>query len=195
MNSLPAFPGTSIGRQLREVARCIRLDSTPLPEGIASELGAYLAEQTGYDTHNNLVAEKLLFVDLDEAARAFAAELKAQGQEVWERTTVVTMTDFARTITSNGLGSDHAWGGPSVIFGGKVSGGKFHGHYPARLVADHSKEFIVRGRAIPELPWEAPWYGVCQNLGLTEGQIEQVLPHINNFPPSKRLDASVLFKG
>merc|ERR1712000_279861 len=34
-----------------------------------------------------------------------------------------TVSDFARTLTSNGQGTDHAWGGNHFIMGGGVNGG------------------------------------------------------------------------
>ncbi|MEM6456885.1 MAG: DUF1501 domain-containing protein, partial [Acidobacteriota bacterium] len=42
--------------------------------------------------------------------------------EIGAQQDVVTFTasDFARTLTSNGQGSDHAWGGNHIIMGGPV---------------------------------------------------------------------------
>jgi uncharacterized protein YceK len=34
---------------------------------------------------------------------------------IWDGVTVVTVSDFGRTLTSNGLGTDHAWGGNHFI--------------------------------------------------------------------------------
>ena len=44
--------------------------------------------------------------------------------------TLYTASDFARTLTSNGAGSDHAWGGNAFVLGGGVNGGRVYGSYP-----------------------------------------------------------------
>ena len=33
---------------------------------------------------------------------------------------IATLSDFGRTLTSNGRGTDHAWGGNHVVMGGEV---------------------------------------------------------------------------
>ena len=35
--------------------------------------------------------------------------------DLWDATTIVSISDFGRTITSNGIGTDHAWGGNNFI--------------------------------------------------------------------------------
>ena len=45
--------------------------------------------------------------------------------------TTFTASDFGRTLSSNGNGSDHAWGGNHIIMGGSVAGGRIHGEYPS----------------------------------------------------------------
>ena len=44
---------------------------------------------------------------------------------------VFTASDFGRTLTSNGNGSDHAWGGNVMVMGGDVNGGQIYGEYPS----------------------------------------------------------------
>jgi len=44
----------------------------------------------------------------DAALESFEKEMKLQG--LWGNVTIVQASEFGRTITSNGDGSDHAWG-------------------------------------------------------------------------------------
>lgn len=50
---------------------------------------------------------------IDADLTALHTDLEAFG--LWDSTTVVTISDFGRTISSNGLGTDHAWGGNNFI--------------------------------------------------------------------------------
>ena len=45
--------------------------------------------------------------------------------------TTFTISDFARTLTSNGNGTDHAWGGNALVMGSKVKGKEIYGSYPS----------------------------------------------------------------
>jgi len=44
-----------------------------------------------------------------------------------DRVTLFTMTEFGRTLDSNGDGSDHGWGSHQIVLGGAVKGGKIYG--------------------------------------------------------------------
>ena len=43
---------------------------------------------------------------------------------MWENVTIVTASDFGRTLTDNGLGTDHGWAGIDMLLGGAVRGGQ-----------------------------------------------------------------------
>ena len=75
-----------------------------------------------YDAHSDLeggTSDNLL--QLDDALGPFTNEMKAQG--MWEAVTIVIVSDFGRSIKSNGRGTDHGWGGHYPILGGSVRGG------------------------------------------------------------------------
>jgi uncharacterized protein (DUF1501 family) len=68
------------------------------------------------DTHNDLHEDNgALHTALDDALDAFSREMKAQG--VWDNVTVVTTSDFGRTLTSNGLGTGKCLSLPCIICG------------------------------------------------------------------------------
>ena len=65
---------------------------------------------------------------------AFHDALQALG--MWEQVVTFTASDFNRTFTPNSTdparaGSDHAWGGHTVVMGGPVNGGNFYGQFPS----------------------------------------------------------------
>ena len=94
---------------------------------------------------------------------------------------VVTFTasDFARTLTSNGQGSDHAWGGNHMVMGGPVVGGDIYGTYP-QLFADNDLD-TGRGRLIPTTSCDEYFAELALWLGVAPSDLATVLPNIGRF--------------
>jgi len=187
----PQFPDTKLGKQLKMYTRVLKMDNTQRPQGLGQERAGYVVVQGGYDTHHNTMEEKGLLPDLDASLEATVAELKAQG--MWDSTTIVTISDFGRTMTSNGLGSDHAWGGNMMIAGGKINGGRIFGKYPDGLTVDTFNKMMDRGRLIPEFPWESIWLGVGQHFGLSNAELQRIMPQLKNFPEEVLLSEDQLY--
>ncbi len=83
-----------------------------------------------------------------------------------QNVTAFTHSDFGRTLTSNGDGSDHAWGGIQLVVGGAVRGGQIYGDYP--LLQIGSAQDVGGGRFIPTVSADqyaatlASWFGVTE---------------------------------
>jgi hypothetical protein len=65
---------------------------------------------------------------LSSSTRAFHAHTRHawpawRAQNVWEDVLVVSISEFGRTLTDNGQGTDHAWGGNHFLAGGGIHGG------------------------------------------------------------------------
>jgi len=114
-------------------------------------------------------------------------------QGKWDDVAIITLSDFGRTITSNGKGSDHGWGGMSYIMGGKVKGGRILGQYP-HDISESSPYFLGRGRAVPTTPWESLWHGVADWLGVPADKMSTILPNYKNFPGDLMWTKDDLFK-
>ena len=88
--------------------------------------------------------------------------------------------NFGRTLTSNGDGSDHAWGGNQLVVGGAVRGQEIYGQYPVLNIGGTLD--VGGGRIIPTTSADqyaatlATWFGVAPS------QLAQVAPNIGNFP-------------
>ena len=130
---------------------------------------------------NSLNRLQDLLSTLDQAIKCFADELKAQ--KVWLNTTVVVASEFGRSLTANGNGVDHGWGGNYFVFGGAVKGGHILGEYPDDLSLE-SRFNVGRGRILPTTPWESVWNAVAQWMGLDNERIPDVLPNLKNFATS-----------
>lgn len=89
----------------------------------------------GWDTHRRQARE---------LPRALARlsdtilTLKSQTHDsVWQKTTIVALTEFGRTVRENGTaGTDHGTGGLMIMAGGAVRGGRVHGDWPGLAEGD-----------------------------------------------------------
>jgi uncharacterized protein (DUF1501 family) len=93
--------------------------------------------------------------------------------------TLFTASDFGRTLTSNGEGSDHAWGGNQEVVGGAVAGRKIYGQYPV-LYEDNPLD-VGRGRLIPTTSVDLYFAELALWLGVPKSSLPLVLPNIERF--------------
>ncbi len=173
--------------KLQQIARVI-----VSREALEEERQTFYLELGGFDTHSS--AKETVQENLNEinfALTAFIEEMRLHG--VWNDVAVVTASDFARTLDSNGAGTDHAWGGNYLLMGGGVNGGTIHGQYPTSFLST-SDVHIGRGRLLPTTSWEAVWHAIAQWLDVPEGEIlSKVLPNAGNFPASQLFQKADLF--
>jgi uncharacterized protein (DUF1501 family)/uncharacterized protein (DUF1800 family) len=143
-----------------------------------TERMGFALSKGGFDTHNTYDLDPL-FDDFDYSIGKFADELKAQG--VWDNTVVVVVSEFGRTLRSNGRGTDHAWSGNAFITGGAVKGGRIIGQYPENLTEEGDNSLGGRGRLLPTTSWEAMWNGVLEWYGVPANRMSEVLPNAASF--------------
>merc|ERR1712196_182548 len=115
-----------------------------------------------------------------------------QKQEVFDSVVLATESDFGRTLTSNGGGSDHGWAGQHIILGGGIRGGKIFNQYPTSLVEGNDQD-AGRGRLIPKYPWESMMVPIAEWMGLETSQHSSVFPNLANFNSSHIIGRSSLF--
>ncbi len=88
----------------------------------------------GWDTHRNQSAT--LPRALKELSAAILT-LKNRLGANWDRTAILAMTEFGRTVRENGsAGTDHGTGGAMLMAGGAVAGGKIYGEWPGLATSD-----------------------------------------------------------
>jgi uncharacterized protein (DUF1501 family) len=93
------------------------------------------------------------------------------GGDVWQKTTVLCMTEFGRTVRENGTkGTDHGTGGTMIIAGGAVQGGRVLGRWPGLEEA----ELFDRRDLMPtsDIRAWAAW-AMHDSFGLSRSVLEQ----------------------
>ncbi|MGE3172592.1 MAG: DUF1501 domain-containing protein [Planctomycetota bacterium] len=167
------FPTTSLGRQLEMVARMI---------GIRGALGVlrqvFFVRLGGFDTHDNqLTFLPTLLTALGEAVSAFddaMVELGVDGD-----VTLFTTSEFGRTLTFNGRGTDHGWGGVQFALGGAVAGGDIYGAMPDYALG--GPDDAGNGRVIPTLAVEQYAATLASWFGVAPGDLPTVFPRLSVF--------------
>jgi uncharacterized protein (DUF1501 family) len=82
-------------------------------------------------------------------------------------------------LTSNGDGTDHAWGGNQVIMGGAVQGRDIFGTYPVLQIGGNDD--VGGGRMIPTTSADQFAATLATWFGIPDVDLDIVAPHIDNF--------------
>jgi uncharacterized protein (DUF1501 family) len=114
---------------------------------------------------------------VDVALKAFYDATVALG--VANNVTTMTMTDFGRTLKSNGQGSDHGWGAHQLVMGGAVNGGRIVGAMPP--VALNTSWDVGEGRLLPTTSADTYAATFAKWLGATEGELDAIFPNLSRF--------------
>jgi uncharacterized protein (DUF1501 family) len=106
----------------------------------------FMVSMGGFDTPNNqlrdqpnLMARVALSIDY------FMQAMASQGLQ--NNVLLFTASDFGRTLSSNGDGSDHGWGSHHFVVGGGVKGRQMLGRFPTTALG--TADGIGSGRLLP----------------------------------------------
>jgi uncharacterized protein (DUF1501 family) len=184
------FPTTSIGNQLRQVARVIKKRTD-----LSINRQVFFVQIGGFDTHNGQVTtQNTLLGQMSQAMRAFYNEMVLQGLE--DKVTQFTMADFSRTFNPAGagagvVGSDHAWGNHMFVVGGGITAADFYGmngangtpfpHLGFNTGDDADSGSGARGRWIPATSVDQYAATLARWFGVPDANMSAVFPKIGNF--------------
>ena len=167
------FPATPLGGQFEIVARMIAR---------RQQLGAgrqiFFISQGGYDTHRSQTEDlPELQLDLATSMRAFFDSMVELGAS--DNVTSFTASDFGRTLSRSGSGTDHGWGNHHMVMGGAVNGGQIEGDVPP---ADFNHDADMgRGRLIPTVSVDQYAGALGRWFGLSDSELLDALPGLANF--------------
>lgn len=170
-----SFPPTTLGRQLQLVANLIRVRSS---QGPGRQV--FLAELGGFDTHSGQDWQQWdLFLELDAALEAFQACLENELQ-LAPNVTTFSLSEFGRTLQSNGLGSDHGWGNHHFVVGGAVRGG-LYGQLPVFQLGGVD-DAGNRGVWIPKISTEQFAATLGRWFGASDAELAASFESLSSFP-------------
>ena len=173
------FSNNDFSSALQMVARMI---------AVKDQLGAkrqiFFVEAGGFDNHDELLDTQAYLLEMiSNGLKEFNDALIRIGAH--DCVTTFTSSEFGRTLTFNGEGTDHAWGGNVMVMGGPVQGGNIFGEYPLLELggelelsenANFSNGIMIPTTSVDEYFAElALWYGVQPS------ELSTIFPNIGNF--------------
>ena len=172
--------GNVLGMQLREVARLIKNRETL---NMARQI--FFVRMGGWDTHQDQAGRfPVLLSEFDSAVTSFQRAMNNLGAA--DSVTTFTASDFGRTLTNNGDGTDHGWGGNAFVIGGAVTPGRY-GTFPDLTASANNPDDIsdgrnnFAGRIIPTTSVSQHGATLARWMGLSEAQLDQAFPELSNF--------------
>lgn len=116
------YPRSKFAESLKQIAQLIKAN-------VGVEIA--FAETGGWDTHNNQGgAQGQLARNLADFSQSLAALYADLGDRMAD-VTILTMSEFGRTVHQNGTnGTDHGHATCFFVLGGNVNGGKVYGDWP-----------------------------------------------------------------
>ena len=175
-----AFPANNaLATQMKMVARLIGARSA-----LGSKRQVFMVSLGGFDLHDNLIAQQpVLMQRLSEAMTAFYNATVELG--VADKVTAFTASDFGRTLSSNGDGSDHGWGSHHLMVGGAVKGKAFYGSAPpvsiTNTAAPDDQWHVGQGRLLPSTSVAQYAATLASWFGVADSEMASVLPNIVHF--------------
>ena len=147
-------------------------------EALGAERQIFFIDFGGWDHHDELLNNQETMLEyVNNGLKSFAEALNEL--DVFDQVTTFSMSDFSRTLTSNGNGTDHAWGGNAMVMGGAVNGKRFYGEYPS-LELNNPVE-VGDGVMLPTTASDLYFAELALWFGITPSELETVFPNISNF--------------
>ncbi len=167
------FPTHSLGQQLRMVARLVSARNP-----LQMQRQVFFVGIGGFDTHATQLADHPgLLSQISTGLAAFYAATEEMALQ--DSITTFTASEFGRTISINGDGTDHGWGAHQIVVGGAVRGQRYYGQFPDLEV--EGPDDAGWGQLIPTTSVDQYAATLARWYGLPDSDRPLVFPNIGNF--------------
>ncbi|KJY75743.1 hypothetical protein TW78_05305, partial [Vibrio coralliilyticus] len=169
------FSDSPLSKELRKVAQSIKA-----ADNLGHQQQTFFLRYIGWDHHDELLNNHAsMLAILSKALGEFQRSLDELG--IAEQVVTFTGSDFGRTLTSNGNGTDHGWGGNTIVMGNAVNGGKVYGDYPSLTLGSKNPLDVGDGVLIPTTAIDELYAELARWFGASEEQLHSLLPNLKNF--------------
>lgn len=166
--------------QLQTVAKIIASNTT-----FGTRRQVFFVSMGGFDNHDvQNINQGQLMARLAHAMSYFDGALaNLNGVDMRGSVTTFTASDFSRTWSTNGDGTDHAWGSHHFIMGGAVRGGNIYGQFPTVGVDQGTfKNPDMAGNVlVPTLSVDQYAATLGRWFGVSDTAIGSIFPNLGNF--------------
>ncbi len=172
----------TLALQLYTVARMIATNSA-----LGLRRQVFFVSLGGWDSHDiQNTTQPNNLAKLAQALSYFDNVLgSVGGLNMRNAVTTFTASDFSRTFTTNGDGTDHAWGGHHFVMGGAVRGGDIYGQYPTLGVdlGSFRNPDMAGSSLVPTTSVDQYAATMGRWLGASEASLDGIFPNLRNFSP------------
>ena len=176
-----SWRSSDLAKQLQTVARIISMRTL-----LGQRRQVFFVGIGGFDTHDNQNrSHGDLLARLSHGLGYFDAAMESLGTR--DSVVLFTASDFGRSFSSNGDGTDHGWGGHHFVMSGETTlrGGEIVGRFPA-LGIEHA-EAVNSGSLIPAIAIEQLGATIGRWFGCSESNLDSVFPNLRNFGSGRNL--------
>jgi len=167
------FAQDSLSADLEQVARIIAAR-----DRLGARRQVFFVHFDGWDHHHKLLGSQAMLLPILSRGLAVFRDALIE-HNAFDDVTTFTISEFGRSLESNGSGSDHGWGGHHIVMGGAVHGGRIYGHYPH--LANGSRLDIGGGVFAPTTSTDEYYAELALWFGIPASQLQYVLPNIAAF--------------
>jgi uncharacterized protein (DUF1501 family) len=172
----------SLASQLQTVAKMIAANAT-----LGLKRQVFFVSLGGWDTHDfQNTTQPNLLGKVAHAMSYFDGVLASiGGVNMRNNVTTFTASDFSRTFTTNGDGTDHAWGSHHFVMGGAVNGKNIYGQYPTLGVdLGAFKNPDMAGTAlVPTTSVDQYGATIGKWFGVSDTDLATIFPNLQYYSP------------
>ncbi|MGC4062600.1 MAG: DUF1501 domain-containing protein [Aquabacterium sp.] len=185
LNYSPVTGGSTLNPLASQLQMVARMIASQAKLGIKRQV--FFVNLNGFDTHDGQSQRHgNLMGQLNHGLKYFDTVINAMG--MGNQVTTFTASDFGRTFTCNGDGTDHGWGGHHFVMGGAVAGGDICGAFPvygAKASTSNdilgSDDQIYCGVLVPKLALDQYGAALAKWFGVTDSGLTDIFPNLGNF--------------
>jgi len=174
--------GSGLIKQLESVAEMIRIGRDVL--GLKRQF--FRVSMGGFDHHASQIDKHPTQLrELSIALYQFQLAMESMGAA--NQVVSFTVSEFGRSATANGSGTDHAWGSQQLVIGGDGSldsaltgGGTMIGKLPD-LTSGGLDDVAKKGRMIPTIATDQYAGTIMRWFGVDKELMPAIFPNLKNF--------------